>query len=294
MILHSEEFVKKWKNLLKTVYGYEERNQFLLVPSLSLKKDAVYLPLLNYSDKKALDELDIRGIKDYQLRVLNEKYQDFKERDTVTMRLDIDGKDYETIFTKQVKSRARNKIRNSHKKNNFTFKFGHEKILVEEFYEIFANTMYKHGTPVLDKKLFIKISEDLKNESMFFLIYDREKPIGGMCVLFDKAIAWMPWVGIDENYSRSLAGYYLYDMVLKYIVEQGSFKIFDFGRSDYGGNTYSFKSQWGAKPVKIDIISNKNYDVYSKYQLASTIWKKLPKNLVDYIGPKLCKYLKDL
>jgi len=71
-------------------------------------------------------------------------------------------------------------------------------------------------------------------------------------------------------------------------------KIFDFGRSPYSKGTYNYKAQFGAKPVKIDIVTSQKSDIYLKYSLASNIWKKLPRKVVDYLGPKLCKYLVDL
>ena len=82
--------------------------------------------------------------------------------------------------------------------------------------------------------------------------------------------------------------------VIAYITDNYNKKIFDFGRSNYGGTTYKFKSQFGAVPIKIDIIKNKYENIYTKYSYATNIWKKLPKKVVDYIGPILCKYLVDL
>ena len=69
--------------------------------------------------------------------------------------------------------------------------------------------------------------------------------------------------------------------------------IFDYGRSGYGGGTYEFKTRWGAVPVKIDVLTPRQQEVYSKYKLASVLWKRLPRVAVDTVGPRLCRYLPD-
>ena len=294
---HSHNFINKFKNTLKSHYGYSEYMDFLIVPSLLGKKTLAYLPLLNYTDRQ-YDEVDdlLELAKDnsFQIRTLNFSYTDFKENDTVTMRLDIDTKSSEQVFVENVKSRCRNKVRNAAKKYDYKFECGHTPKDIEAFYEIFSDTMYKHGTPVLDKKLFYKLAEDFKDEIIFFNLYDKRQVVATMCILLDEKIAWYPWGGVKNSYANKLAGYAIYWKVLQYICDYTDKKIFDFGRSAYGGSTYKFKSQFGATPVKIEILTSQQSDIYSKYSFASQIWKKLPKSVVDFIGPKLCKYLVDL
>ncbi len=296
-MLLTKPFLYKFKNALMECYGYKNYMDFLIVPSLSRQKTLSYLPLLNYTDR-CYDEVDdlLELAKDntFQIRTLNFLYSDFKQNDTVTMRLDIDTKSSERLFSEDVKSRCRNKVRNAAKKNDYKLVYGHNAQDIEAFYEIFSDTMHKHGTPVLDKKIFYALAEEFEDEIIFFTLYDNTQVVATMCILLDEKIAWYPWGGVKNSYANKLAGYYIYWEVLKYICDYTDKKIFDFGRSSYGGSTYKFKSQFGAKPVKIDILTSQQTDIYSKYSLASQIWKKLPKQVVDFIGPKLCKYLVDL
>lgn len=296
-ITHSKEFIERWREVLIGFYGYDEYMEFLIVPSIWYGKTLSYLPLLNYTDREKnniFDLLELAKDTDFQIRVLNFDYCNYKENDTVTMRLDIDSKDSNQIFAESIKSRCRNKIRNSIKKNDFKLQKGNSNNLIDDFYTIFSKTMHNHGTPVFDKELFYQIRDIFQDEVIFYLVYDNNRPIATMCILLDRDIVWYPWGGVDMLYSKQLVGYFIYWRVLEDIVDNYDKKIFDFGRSSYMGSTYRFKSQFGANPVKIDILNSKENNVYSKYSLASTIWKKLPKRVADSVGSKLCKYLVDL
>ena len=289
-MIFSHEFVKKFKKILIRLYGYEEYMDFLVLPF----KKLVYLPLLNYSDKiDYKDLLELAKNNKFQIRVLNFEYNEFKKNDPIVMRIDLENKTSVDIFN-NIKSKNKNIIKNSIKRNNFVLKKGNSKELIEDFYEIFSATMYKHGTPVFDKRLFYYLVDEFKDDIQFYVVYENYKLVAGMCLLFDKEIAWYPWGGVMKEYSKKLAGYYIYWKMIEDISNMNRYKILDLGRSGFEGETYKFKKKFGAYPVKIDIIKNKNIDIYSKYAFASTIWKTLPKNLVDFIGPKLCKYLEDL
>lgn len=296
-LLLSSFFLEKFTTAINEVYHYEKYMDFLIVPSLSGHKTLAYLPLVNYTDRQhdeVEDLLELSKENSYQIRTLNFSYNDFKPNDTVTMRLDIEGKSSEEVFSSAVKSRCRNKVRNASKKYDYSLRYGYDSKDIEAFYQIFSETMYKHGTPVLDKKLFYTLAEIFEDEIIFFNVYENAEVVASMCIMLDEEIAWYPWGGVKSTYANKLAGYYIYWEVLRFICDNMNKKIFDFGRSSYEGSTYRFKSQFGAKPVKIDILTSEKIDIYSKYSFASQVWKKLPKSVVDFIGPKLCKYLVDL
>ena len=290
----SKIFVNRFRKVLIKLYGYEEYMEFLVVTSISGKKTLHYLPLLNYTDRQNIEDLlELSKDNHYQIRILNFEYKEFKENEPVVMRINIENKNSEEVF-ENVKSRCRNKIRNSIKKNNFILKKGNSDKFIDDFYHIFSKAMLKHGTPVFDKKLFIYLRDEFEEDNIYYIVYDNEKPIGAMCMLFDKEIVWYPWGGIDDSYSKSLVGYFIYWKVIEDIINMKKYKIIDLGRSGYKMGTYHFKSQFGANPVKIDILKDKQDDIYSKYDFAIKIWQKLPLNVANFMGAKLCKYLEDL
>jgi len=293
----TEAFVQKFKSALIRYYGYDAYMDFLIVSSLAGAKTLAYLPLLNYTDREydeVEDLLELAKDNAYQIRTLNFSYDAFEEHDTVTMRLDIDEKSSERVFAENVKSRCRNKVRNADKKYDYRLEYGHSFKDIEAFYEIFSETMHKHGTPVLARELFHILAEEFSEDIIFFNLYDNTQVVAAMCIIVDEKIVWYPWGGVKTTYANKLAGYKIYWEVLRYICDETDKKIFDFGRSSYGGATYKFKSQFGAAPVKIDILTSQQSDIYAKYSFASRIWKRLPKKIVDFLGPKLCRFLVDL
>ena len=294
-LLFSASFLEKFTNAINEVYHYERYMDFMIVPSLFGKKTLSYLPLLSYTDrdKNSVDDLlELSKDNDFNIRVLNFEYDDFKVNDTVTMRIDLDGCTSEEIFA-SLKKQCRQSVRKS-QKHDFTFSCNHNQKSIDDFYVVYSKNMHIHGTPSLSKSFFISLAKEFKDEILFFNVYYSEKIILSYCILLDNELAWGAWEGVDQEYKNMLVGYFGAWESIKYVCEHTNIKIYDFGRSPYLGGTYIFKSKFGAYPVKIDILTSQEENIYEKYSLASQIWKRLPKSIVDRIGPKLCKYLVDL
>jgi len=293
MILHTEKFLENWKKILFKLYEYEEYMDFVVVPSLTKVKTLSYIPLLNYSNRESSDVLDLLELakdNNYQIRTLNSNYKNFQESDTVTMRLDISSRDEDYVFSKIIKSKCRNQIRKSIK-NNLHIKVGEEDLL-DDFYALFKKTMHRYGTPVFSKDLFSLILKNVK--AKLFIVYKDNKAISSLILICDEKLSIVPWAASDYEFVKYCPNHLMYHEAIKYSISQEC-DVFDFGRSGYlTSSTYKFKEQWGAKPVKIDLISSQEQNIYSKYSMASKVWKKLPSNVCSYIGPKLCKFLVDL
>ena len=290
-IVYTKKFVNKFKKVLINFYGYKTYMDLVVIPFL-YQKTLMYIPLLSYSDRKhneVNDLLELVKDNDYQIRTLNFEYKDFKKDDTVTMR--VNTKNIEEIC-KHFSSRTRYFIRKG-KRNNFKYKIGNNNKMIEHFYEVYSNTMYRHGTPVLDKRLFYALRDEFKDDIIFLNFYLDGNIVGGACGLVDKDILIWEWLGIDDNYKKRYLGYYMMYVEIKQGVKLRK-KIIDLGRSGYLTGSYEFKKRFHTYPVKIDVYKPYEDDIYEKYQLASEIWKKLPKPLADTLGSKLSKYLKDL
>ncbi len=289
----SGEFIEKWKFVLKGLYQYRFYEEFAVVPSLWGKKTYSYLPLLNYTDITSHQARDMLGKlkeKDYQMRVLNPEFKDFHELDTVTMRIDLRKKDIEELFQTVVSKRNKRYIRQFTSEEKVVKK-GNSDELIKDFYDIFADVMHKHGTPVFSPRLFRMLSKNL--ETTFYVLYDKTIPKSAAVILDDQKISWIPWSGTRSPYLDDRPGLVVYWETIKDAFLKRKM-IYDFGRSSYGGGTYIFKTRWGALPVKIDIIQPKPSNVYKKYIFASRTWKKIPSGVALWLGPKVCKYLSDL
>lgn len=294
-ITHSKRFIKQFSEVLQKSFGYEAYMEYMVVPSLFSRPVLSYLPLLNYTDRlydDIDDLLELAKESDYLIRVLNPAQKEFEADEPVAMRLDISSSKREDLML-LAKSRCRNKIRNSSKKFHYTLKSGPEHI--DDFYMILSQTYHRHGTPILPKALFYDLQDAFGEKLVYFVAYDEKGlPAATMSVFVDEKLAWYAWGGVEESFSQRLAGYYIYFEVLSSVTQQFDIDVFDFGRSPYEGSTYRFKSQFGAKPVKIELLKPGSEDVYSKYAFAAKIWQKLPLGVVQKVGPRLTKYLADL
>lgn len=287
----SNSFITIFKEALITTYDYHSYMDFLVVPSIFYTKTLSYLPLLSYTDRQSGDIQDLLSLSkesNFLIKILNFSYNAFKKNDPVTMRLFIDRK---KKLIEHYKSRTRGYVRKSLKKS-YQLKEGVQ--YIDDFYHILRQTYKKHGTPLLPKKLFINLYKTFKEDFHLFVLYKDDILTATMLVLQDDKLSWYGWGGVEESFTKELAGYAIYHKVIEYMATNYNTEIFDFGRSPYKGGTYQFKSNFGAKPVKIDIIQPKEGNIYETYKLAAQIYKKLPYFITDYIGPKLTKYLVDL
>jgi len=285
----SKSFIQKAKKALLKTYPYEEYMDFIVVKFF--KNYLVYIPIFSYSDRENIDNLlELAKDNEYEIRVLNFEYSKFKKFDTVTMRLDIENKSIDEIMKNFHRSR-RQEIRKSLKKG-FTYDIGNEYELIDRFYTLFSESMHRLGTPVHKKELFYNLSDEFRDDFKCALFYYNGEIVGGMIFLIDEEVVIGEWLAVEEKYKKDyLISYMIYiniQEVLKY-----NKKVLDFGRSGYETGTYFFKNSLGAYPVKIDMISSQKENIYSKFELASKIWKKLPKFVVDFIGPKIAGHLKE-
>lgn len=292
-IVFSQDFISRWKTLLKKLYGYSFYEDFAVVPSLWRTKTYSYLPLLNYTDRTSdqaetlLEKVEGRR---YQLRLLNFSCSDFQENDPVTMRIDLQKKNTEELYSAVMSRRNRRYIRQL-EKEKIVIKKGHSPDQVELFYDIFAEVMHRHGTPVFGRNLFSALARIF--QTTFYVTFIKDQPVSAAVVLDDEDMSWIPWSGTSGRFLDSRPGLMMYWQTIKdaYVKKK---KVYDFGRSSYGSGPYVYKKRWGAVPVKIDILQPGKGNVYQKYGFASFLWKKLPHGTTLRLGPWICKYLSDL
>jgi serine/alanine adding enzyme len=214
--------------------------------------------------------------------------------DKVTMILDLSsGVDRLWNF---LQAKVRNQVRKA-EKSGLRVAFGGAELL-EEFYPVFAVNMRDLGSPVHHFSFFSNMLAQFGQQAELAIIRDGNRPVGGLVSLFFRDAVVIPWASsLREDFSKC-PNNLLYWEAIKHAVERGC-KRFDFGRSSINSGTYHFKKQWGARPVQIywqtltrtgePRRASSNAD--SRYQLATTVWKRLPVALTTFIGPRLRKYI---
>jgi FemAB-related protein (PEP-CTERM system-associated) len=183
-------------------------------------------------------------------------------------------------------------------KAGLSYKFGREELL-PEFYEIFARSYHRLGSPVFSIKLFKNVLGELREQVNILLIKNREgKSISSVLTFFYKDQVLPYYAGSLFEYRDLAPNDYMYWQLMKYGWENG-YKLFDFGRSKVDTGSYDFKRHWGFEPEalpyqyflnRIDEIPNLS-PANPKYQQKIEIWRKLPFLATKIIGPHIVKYI---
>ena len=287
----TSEFVERWGDAYQKFYGYRREGKFLAVPSLGGGSTWCYLPGLTYSDVKRADAAallaQVSG-KEFNIRTLDPDKSSFETSEPVTMRIWIANQTKEMVFGRIHATKRRNLRRADD--NGVVCRIGNDTKLMDDFYHLYTMTMHRLGTPPLAKKLFETVGKFIELE--IAIAYVNEEPAAALVVVYDEKIAWNPYAASDRKFGDTFANEAVYRDAIYRAMDKGK-EIFDCGRSPYGGGTYQFKKKMGAQAVGLGILRHKEENIYAKYSLASNLWKRLPKSIADFVGPKLRRYLAD-
>lgn len=238
--------------------------------------------------------VDIRSCQD---NLIGEKHGDWNlsvQKEKVRMLLNLPGSSEE--LWKSFKSKLRSQIRKA-EKNGLTFRWGNIEDL-SSFYEVFSQNMHDLGSPVHSKKWIEKIIINYDNNAKMGLVYREDQPVGCGIILFSIHTVSIPWASTLREFNKLSPNMMLYWNFLKFAADNGK-AFFDFGRSTPNEGSYRFKMQWGAEPEQLfwygvskeKKIKTVNPSVKRNRALVELIWKKMPIELVNSLGPKLRKYI---
>ena len=181
-------------------------------------------------------------------------------------------------------------------KEGLTYEFGQEE-LIPAFYEIFARSYHRLGSPVFSIKLYKTLFEEFKEKMNILIVRTKEgKPISSVLTFFYKDEVLPYYAGSLFEYRELAPNDYMYWELIKYGCERG-YKVFDFGRSKVETGSSDFKRHWGFEPEplpyqyylngigEIPNISPAN----PKYHKKIEMWRKLPFWMTKFIGPHVVK-----
>jgi FemAB-related protein (PEP-CTERM system-associated) len=167
--------------------------------------------------------------------------------------------------------------------------------LLPEFYEVFSRNMRDLGTPVYGRGLFRSVLRHFPQEAEFCVVRYRGQPVAAALLLHGLGVSEVPSASSLREYSFTCANMLMYWHLLERAVQRGQ-AVFDFGRSSVGGNTFRFKSQWGAEPspavwqyyVRQGSIAAVRPD-NPRYGRMIRLWQRLPVALTRLIGPPIVR-----
>ena len=315
-----------WQIIFEDVFGHQtfflyavDKNNrvcgilpLVLLKNILGKKFLVSMPFLSFSGLLA-DSVDVENILIQKARFFGEKYNvqyvefrqlnelsavNIKKDNYVNPVLELDA-DYEKVWMGSLNAKVRNQVRQSFRRG-VSVGFGIE--YLDDFYDIFAKTMHRLGTPVHPKTLFLKLVEVFKDKINLAVAKVGKDLSSGMILLnFDNKILSNPWAASLSEFQTYRPNNGMYWEAIKFGCLNG-FRYFDFGRSTINAGTYKFKRQWGPeqKPLFYQYILLNSKEVpqtdavNNKYEKVIEIWKQLPFGFTKSYGSRLVKYLPEL
>lgn len=173
--------------------------------------------------------------------------------------------------------------------------------LLADFYTVFSQRMRELVFPVYPKTYFSAVLTNFEKQSQLTLVYDQDRPLGGMLLFTFKDVCSAPYVATLLEQHSAHPNQLLYYAAIRRAWEQGC-RTFDFCRSQIGSGTFTFKSQWKAKPKSLVYhypackgqrppkTIGQAQGSFAFY-LADKIWPRLPLPVTQWLGGRLIRHL---
>jgi len=200
--------------------------------------------------------------------------------------------DYEERL-RRLDKKTRNLVRKS-LTFGMTAEFGGPELLTS-FYRIYRRNMHDLGSPAYSRKFFLEILDQFPGQSQICLARKGQKEIAAGFMIGFRDTVEVGWASSYKAFLHLKPNMFLYWNILSYAAEQG-FQFLDFGRSSRHSGTLDFKMQWGA--VESDLYWSYHWLKQEPevpqpraggMQMASRIWKRLPRALCNAMGPTLVR-----
>ena len=173
-----------------------------------------------------------------------------------------------------------------------------EDLTDQEFYEIYAQSVHRLGTPVFSRELFTRLrSEFPEHTRLFGVRKDKIAVAGVLCLYFRDQV--LPYYGgaLAEYYKDSPNNFMYWNLMAQSCKE--GFRQFDFGRSKRGTGSFHFKSAWSMKvtelPYRYHLVRAKEVPHLSpvdrKFQFPVAVWKRMPFAWTKVVGPRQIRWI---
>lgn len=166
---------------------------------------------------------------------------------------------------------------------------------VETFFELYADNAHAHGTPALPKRFFHVLLDHLGDSADILLVRDAQgQALSGMLNYHfrDRLMAY--FAGETDGARASYANDFKCWQLLVHARRSGH-AVLDYGRSKIGTGSMDFKKLWGFEATPLHYAFRllgaseipQNNPMNPKYRLAIGLWQKLPRPIVDFVGPRV-------
>lgn len=166
---------------------------------------------------------------------------------------------------------------------------------VDTFFELYADNAHAHGTPALPKRFFRVLCERLGDSADILIVRDAQgRALSGMLNYHfrDRLLAY--FAGENDG-ARSTYANDFKCWQLQLHARRSGHAVLDYGRSKAGTGSMDFKKLWGFQATPLSYAFRlvgveeipQNNPMNPRYQLAIRTWRRLPRAVVDFVGPRV-------
>jgi len=171
-----------------------------------------------------------------------------------------------------------------------------EEVSIPQFYEIYAQSVHRLGTPVFSRKLFDTLRSVFPKHTRLFGVRKDKTVIAAVLCLYFRDQVLPYYAGALPEFYRDAPNNFMYWSLIAQSCAEG-YKLFDFGRSKRETGSFQFKSAWSMEvtrlPYRYHLVRAKEIPhmspVDAKFQLPVRLWKKMPFGLTKVLGPPLIR-----
>jgi len=169
----------------------------------------------------------------------------------------------------------------------------------EEFHELYADNVHRHGTPCAPMSFFKGIQSAFGNDCEMLLVVDSDgTPLSSVLTLYWRNEVFPFYAGDTSQARHRAANDFKYWEVMRRGARRGC-KVFNYGRSKRATGSFDFKRNWGFEPEALHYeywLANGNAlpalnPNNPKFRLLIETWRRLPRAVVNTIGPKVIRGL---
>lgn len=170
---------------------------------------------------------------------------------------------------------------------------------VDRFFALYADNSHRHGTPPFAKRYFESLLRIFGKDCEVMTIVDADGSPVSTVLSFYFRDEVLPYYAGDTPQARELAANdFKYWELMRRACARGC-RVFDYGRSKRDSGSFSFKKNWGFEPtslhyeyrlLKRDSVPQNN-PANPKYRTAIGLWKRLPRPVVNAVGPLIVRNL---
>ena len=170
---------------------------------------------------------------------------------------------------------------------------------VDRFFALYADNAHRHGTPPFPKRYFEALQREFGDACEVMTVVTADsRPVSSVLSFYFRDEV-LPYYAGDIADARDLAANdFKYWELMRRSSARGC-RVFDYGRSKQGAGSFDFKKNWGFTPQPLHYEYKlfkgggipQNNPTNPKYRAVISLWRRLPRPLVNALGPSIVRNL---